>query len=77
MKTDLQMLILKSLNRHSDPVNTHQLAAEVIMRGGFHPETSEILEAIQSLRAKGYLIADEEGVERRFYLEQPTGGNAA
>ncbi|MFC0268554.1 hypothetical protein [Kushneria aurantia] len=76
-KPDLQLLTLRCLERHDDPVNTHQIAAEVIMRGGWHPETRDIIAAIESLRERGYLIADEEGVERRYWLEPTTGGTAA
>lgn len=77
MRPDLQALILKSLERHAEPINTHQIAAEAIMRAGFHPEAREILDAIDSLKEQGYPIVSEYGVEYRFYLDQPTGGDAA
>lgn len=77
-KTDLQMLILRSFERHDTPVNTHQLAVEVIMRGGWHPDTQEILAAIEGLRAGGYPVADDDsGVERRYWLDSSLGGDAA
>ncbi|WP_110665157.1 hypothetical protein [Salinicola halophilus] len=77
-KTDLQMLILRCLERHAEPVNTHQIAAEAMMRGGFHPTTPDILAAIFSLRERGYAVADDEtGIERRYWLEPTSGGTAA
>ncbi|MCE3025753.1 hypothetical protein [Salinicola sp. DM10] len=77
-KLDLQMLTLRCLERHAEPVNVHQIAAETIMRAGWHPETREILAAIDGLREKGYPVADDDsGTDRRYWLNETLGGDAA
>lgn len=73
-KLDLQMRVLRILET-SEPLNLHEIASALIATGT-HSTATQLDNAIEGLRSKGYQIHEYDDADStRYWLE--TGGGAA